>query len=210
MIRRLGKPGRLLEIGAGAGLFLKEAQNAGWECVGTEIMEAAVQFARDRLGLDVRKQSAEELALPDESFDAVAMLEVIEHLWDPRRALAAIRKILRPGGLLVLTTPNFNAFSRLVLGDQWAVISPREHLYYFTAATLDRLLVESGFTGIEHLYPQPGYGPIQTIDASHTWSTASRRARFYSWISAVLVPRAYRVIQRIGRADSLVLFARRR
>jgi 2-polyprenyl-3-methyl-5-hydroxy-6-metoxy-1,4-benzoquinol methylase len=209
MIQRLGRPGRMLEIGAGAGLFMKEAQNAGWQCVGTEIMDAAMEFAQRRLGLDVRKQSAEELSFPEASFDAVAMLEVIEHLWEPRRALTAAHAVLRPSGLLVLTTPNYDALSRLILGTEWAVISPREHLYYFTTKTLDRLLAETGFDRIEHLVPQPGYGPIQTVNPSHSWSPRSRRTQLYSWLCGKLARPTYRLIQRLGRADSLVLVARR-
>lgn len=209
MARRRGGPGKLLEVGVAAGFFLKEAERAGWQCVGTEIMDAAIEFATARLGLDVRKQAAEELSFPEETFDAIAMLEVIEHLYDPRRALRAAWAVLRPGGLLVLTTPNFRSLSRAILGQQWAVISPAEHLYYFTSASLRRLLQETGFTSVEDLLPQPGFGPAQTMNPAHSLFPASRRTRTYSWLTHHLGLATYRAVQNAGFGDTLVVAARR-
>lgn len=209
MAARAGGRGRLLEIGSGAGFFLKEAEKAGWSVVGTEIMDAAIEFATKQLGLDVRRGTAEELSLGGPPFDAVVLLDVIEHLYEPRRALAAIRAALRPGGLLVLSTPNFRSLCRVMLGSDWAVLSPAEHLFYFTHTSLDRLLADEGYARIEHLVPQPGFGPVETLNPAHAFHPGSSRARACAALMSRLGPVTYRWVQRAGRADALLVVAER-
>jgi 2-polyprenyl-3-methyl-5-hydroxy-6-metoxy-1,4-benzoquinol methylase len=80
----------------------------------------------------------------DKQFDMVASFEVLEHLSAPLRYLREFWRVTRPGGLLLLTTPNFNGLSRRCLGVQWRVVAP-EHLGYFTPATLSRSLGEAGY-----------------------------------------------------------------
>ena len=79
------------------------------------------------------------------SFDVVTMFEVIEHLRDPAGVLRVVWRLLRDGGLLYLTTPNYDSLSRYLLGSSWRIILPREHLFYFTAASLGPLLRMSGY-----------------------------------------------------------------
>ena len=98
ILARAGRPGDLFEIGAGAGFFLKAAERAGWRVAGAEILEAAIEFARSRLGVEMVHEAAEQLSVPDRSADVVAMFEVIEHLVDPRGVLRTVRNVLRPGG----------------------------------------------------------------------------------------------------------------
>ena len=74
-----GGPGKMLEIGVGAGFFLKAAQRAGWQVQGLELSGEAVAFARERLGLDVAQLPAEQLSELGDGFDVVVMFEVIEH-----------------------------------------------------------------------------------------------------------------------------------
>jgi 2-polyprenyl-3-methyl-5-hydroxy-6-metoxy-1,4-benzoquinol methylase len=88
---------------------------------GIEVSEAGVQFAQTELGLDVKQQAAEEISFDDCLFDVVVMFDVIEHLFEPTRALGSICRVLRPGGILVIITPNFNSISRSVIGVNWAV-----------------------------------------------------------------------------------------
>ena len=87
--------GTLLEVGCGAGFFLKAAERAGWKATGLEVMEAGARFARETLGLDVRLGTLEDAGLPAGSYDAVVLLDVIEHLHDPRATLARAQKFAR-------------------------------------------------------------------------------------------------------------------
>ena len=101
-------PGRrLLEVGCGAGFFLKSAERAGWLVEGIELSTEASRFAVERLSLPIRRERAEDAPIEPASFHAAAMFDVIEHLFDPRAVLTAIARALTPGGTLVISTPNY-------------------------------------------------------------------------------------------------------
>ncbi len=140
--------GRLLEVGCGTGLFLKTAQSAGWEVTGVDISESAVCWCKENLGLDVTCAELPELKFPDESFDVITVLEVIEHVKRPIEYLQDVHRILRKEGILVISTPNFNSLSRIILKEQWSGLNP-SHLFYFTPSTIHTVLKKSGFANIE-------------------------------------------------------------
>jgi 2-polyprenyl-3-methyl-5-hydroxy-6-metoxy-1,4-benzoquinol methylase len=101
------KRGRLLDIGTGLGAFVEEAQRAGYDAQGVDLCAPLVKKAQAR-GLNVQCKPAEEVdaATP---FDVVTMMDIIEHLPAPLEMLATARRILRPGGELVIYTPNHRA-----------------------------------------------------------------------------------------------------
>jgi SAM-dependent methyltransferase len=212
LLRMLGertRGRRLLEIGAGAGFFLKAATRAGWTVAGIELSEEAARFARERLELDVGSVPAESMAVADRSYDAVAMFEVIEHLFDPRAVLLAAARALGPQGTLVVSTPNYDAASRHMLGIDWAVLSPLEHVYYFREESLRRLLEATGFTDVVFERVHAMWGPMETANFRYTHAPGGWRAR----TAEVLVrgggmPLA-RLLQRAGRQDTLLCFARK-
>lgn len=203
LIARHSSPGgRLLEVGTGAGLFLKAASRAGWQASGLELSTEGAAFARDRLGLDVREERAEQMSFPPGIFDVAVMFDVIEHLFDPKAVLAATRRALKPGGILVVSTPNFAALSRFVLGIDWAVLSPLEHTYYYTEATLAAMLKACGFARTEHVRQFAGWGPIETMNYRYTHCPHGVRARALSAIAAI--PGAAGAVAGSGRADALI------
>lgn len=135
--------GRLLEVGAGSGGFVRVARARGWRVDATEISKSGVEAL---LGTGATVFAGDVLAAgyPDKQFDMVVSLEVLEHVSAPLRYLREFWRVTRPGGLLLLTTPNFNGLSRRYLSVQWRVIAP-EHLGYFTPATLSHALREAGY-----------------------------------------------------------------
>ena len=203
-------PGRrLLEVGCGAGFFLKAAERAGWQVEGIELSEEASRFAVERLQLPIRRERAETAPIPSGSFDAAAMFDVIEHLFDPRSVLTAIARALVPGGLMAISTPNFDSASRYLLGVDWAVLSPLEHVYYFTEESLRRLLEETGFVDVQFVRRHVMWGPQETINFRYTHAPDGFRARATEFlVRAGGMPLA-RAIQRAGRQDALLSFARR-
>jgi SAM-dependent methyltransferase len=205
---RVPPPGNLLEIGAGAGFFLKAAERAGWKVSGTEILEAGIDFARSRLGLEITHEAAEQLGAPDRSADVVAMFEVIEHLLDPRVVLRRVRSVLRPGGLVVLSTPNFNSLSRRALGSGWAVLSPAEHVYYFTKGSLRQLLTQAGFSDVEFIRRHGGQGLFETMNPRHTHTPEKTRTAVYRSFVERLGPALVGCVQSWGLGDTLFCFAR--
>ena len=203
LIARHAGPGRrLLEVGTGAGLFLKAAVRAGWDASGLELSGEGAAFARDRLGLDVRQERAEQMSFQPGTFDVAVMFDVIEHLFDPKAVLIATRRALKPGGILVVSTPNFNALSRFVLGIDWAVLSPLEHTYYYTEATLAAMLKACGFARTEPVRRFAGWGPIETMNYRYTHTPHGLRARTLAAIAAL--PGAAGAVAGAGRADALI------
>lgn len=140
------KNSRLLDIGCGGGHFISTAQNKGWKAIGTDISREAIQICKEK-NLKVRCGNISELNFQSNYFDIITMFEVMEHLDNPRGTLEQIHKILRPGGLLYITTPNFNSLTRFILGPKWRAFDI-EHIFYFTAVCIMRLLKQIGFSKI--------------------------------------------------------------
>jgi 2-polyprenyl-3-methyl-5-hydroxy-6-metoxy-1,4-benzoquinol methylase len=147
----LGK--RLLDVGCGAGFFLKAAEEIGWEAEGVEISPVASAYAQEIVKVKVMEGKLEDLGLPAEKFDLVVLIETIEHLMNPLKTLNEINRILKKEGVLIISTPDYKSLSRLFLGKNWAVLSPEEHFSVFTQKTLSRILQKAKFCvlGIRNL-----------------------------------------------------------
>jgi SAM-dependent methyltransferase len=140
--------GRLLDVGCGDGDFLDAARKRGWTVSGSEYGEAPRERARAR-GLDVRPAPFPAEGNEIGGFDVVTSVEVIEHVADPREEVTRMAALLRPGGALYLTTPNFDSLSRRLTGPRWRAIEYPEHLTLFTPHTLDALLTRIGLSKVE-------------------------------------------------------------
>lgn len=137
-IRRLRGSGRLLEIGCAYGFFLEEARSF-YDVAGIEIADNAVAFCRAR-GLRVINGVAEESTLGQlGAFDVIVLLDVIEHLQDPRSTLALCRRYLNPGGIIVISTGDFASFYARLAGRNWRLMTPPQHLWFFTPQSMRRL-----------------------------------------------------------------------
>jgi 2-polyprenyl-3-methyl-5-hydroxy-6-metoxy-1,4-benzoquinol methylase len=203
-------PGRrLLEVGCGAGFFLKAAARAGWQVEGIELSDEASRFAVERLQLPIRRERAETAPIAPGSFEAAAMFDVIEHLFDPRAVLGAIARALVPGGLVVISTPNFESASRHLLGVDWAVLSPLEHVYYFTEDSLRRLLEATGFSEVQFVRRHAPWSPQETINFRYTHAPNGVRARATEALVRTGGMPLARALQHLGRQDALLCFARR-
>jgi 2-polyprenyl-3-methyl-5-hydroxy-6-metoxy-1,4-benzoquinol methylase len=146
--RRVGARGRLLDVGCATGVLVEAAAARGWTAVGVDISAFAAARCHAR-GLDVRRGDLESTDLPADHFDVVVLDDTIEHLLDPARALADVRRTLRPGGLVTLNTPNDGGWLRRAMGRHWFHCKPPEHLYYFSPRTLRALLERQGLHRIE-------------------------------------------------------------
>jgi 2-polyprenyl-3-methyl-5-hydroxy-6-metoxy-1,4-benzoquinol methylase len=138
------KTNKILDIGCGSGYFLQEAKAKGWEVYGTEYTDEAMSIGQNK-GINMQKGVLNPGNYSEGMFDVITSFEVIEHINNPKEEVGNIYKILRKGGLVYLTTPNFNALERFYLKGNYTVIDYPEHLSYYTAKTLNYLFTNNGF-----------------------------------------------------------------
>jgi SAM-dependent methyltransferase len=146
LLRSHGVPsGRVLDVGAGYGFFLEALERAGYQTDGMEISTHAVEQARRRTRGQVVEQGAEApFPFPDDHFDAITLMDVIEHLQDYARTLASCRRCLKPGGKLFVITLNAHSLARPLLGKHWAWYQDPTHIHMFTPGMLREGLVQAG------------------------------------------------------------------
>ncbi|MGC8947356.1 MAG: class I SAM-dependent methyltransferase [Anaerolineae bacterium] len=184
--------GRLLDFGCADGFFLELARIDGWEVFGVEVSRPMAEEASRRLGIPIAP-SLEEL--PQQSFDAITLWEVIEHLPEPMATLTQLRERLRSGGVLMLSTPNAGHWQAVRAPDRWTAYRPPAHLVLFTADALHLALGKAGLTDVRiwrtaPLPPLPE--PLRQATAPLERSLADGSAR--PWLLALLLWRAVRLL----------------
>jgi len=170
-IERRMPAGRILDVGCALGFFLEEAQRRGWTVEGIDISAHAVQYAKERLGISARVGTLRDSQFEKESFDVITMWDVIEHLPDPVGELALCRDLLRPGGLIVLSTPDLESLVAKITGPRWMGFKlADEHIYYFSRKTITLALETAGLEMVE----------ITTIGKHVTLDFFARRLSMYT------------------------------
>lgn len=145
--RILGRKGKLLEIGCSTGLLLKQIQSTGWITAGVEPDGWAYNLAREK-GLDVVNAYFQDAGFEEESFDAIVMFHVIEHIPNPVKAITQLNTLIKPGGILVMETPRYDTIWFKVLKGRERSVIPG-HLHYFTRKSLTELATMAGFELVE-------------------------------------------------------------
>jgi SAM-dependent methyltransferase len=152
-LRRFVTSGQLLEVGCAFGYFLKEAQPF-FDARGVEISSEAVARCR-AAGLDVRQGKLERGDVEASAkVDVAVMLDVIEHLEDPRAVLALVAEALKPGGVVLITTGDFGSAGARLLGRRWRLMTPPQHLWFFTVRSIAELGTSLG---------------LELVSADHPW-----------------------------------------
>ncbi len=140
-------PGRLLDVGCGSGEFLQRMRRRGWAVQGVEIDEQAVAFARRTYGLNVHHGDLSTADIPCRSVDAVTLSHVVEHVHAPVALLSHAAQLVKPGGRMVVVTPNALSLGHLRFGRAWVGLDPPRHLQVFTPAALRNCAGEAGMPG---------------------------------------------------------------
>jgi SAM-dependent methyltransferase len=177
--------GRLFEIGAAYGFFLDEARSA-FEVSGVEPCEDAAKACRSR-GLEVHSGTIEEGQLQSHGpLDALVMLDVIEHLQAPFSVLQMVHRNMKTGGHLLLTTGDWDSVLSRVMGSRWRLMTPPQHLFFFSAKTLRILLFRAGFDVIRLDRPTKTV-PLELL-LYQLWRIAGLRPRAVPWLRDMCVP----------------------
>ena len=136
--------GKILDIGCSIGLFMEVAQRSGFECIGLEPEPKSREYAVQR-GLDVRPELFKDAGFSANSFDAITMFGVMEHLSNPKQILIEIMDALKPGGIVMAVSPNVYSLANGTLHDQARTVTGRNHLSYFSCETFSNLFERCGY-----------------------------------------------------------------
>lgn len=136
--------GRLLDGGCGAGGILLHARDR-YECHGIEISAYLAELANRNEGLNVQVGDLQTYDFKGLTFDAITLVSIIEHLDDPAGMVRKCHDLLKPGGVLLLKTPNFMCMNRFIRRSGWPGLRPPDHLVYFSPRNLQLLLEKAGF-----------------------------------------------------------------
>lgn len=128
--------GRILDVGCGDGVYLALMKELGWEVAGVEIDQKAADIARAHFSIPIHVGSLFDAPFPEESFDAVTMSHVIEHVEDPVGFIAQASRYLKHGGRLIIITPNAASLGARLFGKDWYALDPPRHLMLFTSKSL--------------------------------------------------------------------------
>lgn len=139
-------PGRkLLDVGCSTGAFIDVAK-ADWQCSGLELGKEAAEYTRQRFEIDVQQTTIADGKYKDASFDCICISEVIEHLEFPKQDMQKLYQWLKPGGSLLITTPNYDSLYRRLHGANWWVVNCEdEHIIFFNKADMHNILEDIGF-----------------------------------------------------------------
>ena len=136
--------GQLLDVGCGSGWLLKNMKDLGWCVEGVDFDPVAVENAREE-GLPVHFGSLEDQQYPSNYFDAITMSHLIEHVYNPLQLLRECYPILKPGGYLVVVTPNGESWGHRIFKNNWRGLEPPRHLHIFIIQSLRHLAEKAGF-----------------------------------------------------------------
>ena len=144
-VKKYKPTGKLLDVGCATGDFLEEMQQqTGWDVFGIEPHTEASQYARS-IGLNVQTGTLDDLQTSESKYDLITMWHVVEHLYDPKASLKIIHQLLKPNGIVILTTPNLNSLDAHLFGQYWTGFELPRHFYVFSKQTILELFRQTGF-----------------------------------------------------------------
>ncbi|MEM1205941.1 MAG: class I SAM-dependent methyltransferase [Acidobacteriota bacterium] len=156
---------RLFDFGCGAGGFLLEARDAGFDVMGLELNKDLVRFVEDTYDLPVYQGLVDDDAFAEERFNIILSAQVFEHLLDPRETLKALKRHLEPPGFVLIEVPNQLALKERLRRGRTMDDS---HLFYFSADALSWLFEDLGF---EVIHVQQGLRPYRLASSLANWPT---------------------------------------
>lgn len=191
--------GTLLDIGCGNGEYLLRLRSIGWNCKGVEFNDKAVSICREH-GLDIFHGDLKSANFASGSFDFVSAHHLLEHVPDPHELVGEIARILKPGGTLLIRTPNSNALGRAWFGNDWYANDVPRHLFLYSGHDLERLASDHGLTLIALSKPVKAKLVLKSLDyKTGNKGKPSKKRKIRKWLAKLYVPAA----KLTGRGDEL-------
>lgn len=151
LVKKAGINRKILDVGCSGGFFLAGLDDS-WDKYGVEINPHAVKYAKEYFHLNVAEGKLSEMNFPASSFDVIKMRGVIEHLSDPAGELRESYKLLSKGGIVGINTMNMDSICARIYKEKFRLVSPTQHIYYFSTKTLAHMLEKIGFKIIRIFY----------------------------------------------------------
>lgn len=171
-------PGRLLDFGCGNGSFLERMHQHGWQVVGLDRLVSDELAAQAAGRYPILSGTLPHPDLVPASFDVITMWQSLEHVHDPLALLHEARRLLMPGGGLLVTVPNIAGVSFRWFGPAWFGLDLPRHLTHFTPVTLYRMLHRAGFqVGPPQMVRHPAWVQRSARLARSSWRRTLLRAR---------------------------------
>lgn len=148
LVKTFSGGGSILDVGCASGFFL-ESLGEKWERHGLELFQVAAERARARGGISIHECDIASAGFANESFDVVCSFDVVEHMAEPMPFFREVRRILKPGGWLLLGTGDSRSFGARLAGSRWAYLAIPEHLSFFNARSLREALGKAGFLHVD-------------------------------------------------------------
>ena len=137
--------GNILDIGCGTGAFLNTMEIGGWEITGLEPDETARVKAKTLYGIE-SQPSNNIFNLPDNSYDAITMWHVLEHVHQLNEYVEQLKNMLTDKGKIFIAVPNYTSYDAQHYGQFWAAYDVPRHLYHFSPASMKKLVEQHGLT----------------------------------------------------------------
>lgn len=153
--------GRNLDVGSGDGRFMLCLKRAGWSVEGCEFVERMAEYQRG-LGLSVKTGDLLTAGYATGEFDSVTFWAVLEHLYNPVETLLETSRILKPGGVAIISLPNFNSVERMAFGEYWFPLQLPHHLYFFTPRTIRKTVEKAGMRLEKTFYSTTATGVVSS------------------------------------------------
>ena len=170
-------PGTLLDVGCGSGGYAAAMQARGWNVRGTELDPMAAQAARAKHGIAVDVGELADIGYPDGAFDAITARHVLEHVQEPVGFLAECWRILRPGGRLVVVTPNVDSLGHRHFAERWRGLEQPRHLFLYRSASLRALFGRIGVDPVEVFTSAQGSDYVLRAELGHQPGRVAPRHR---------------------------------